>query len=317
VQIVSHCRGRRRGAASLRRRGLLVGASAAGLISAAARGQELGRTYRLGPVVTVPLTDASIATVLDELGRLGFVQGKNLVVDTRGLSLLPDRMAAVARELAAAKVDLFLTGGPLATRAAQAASSTIPILAISDDMVGEGLVGSLANKGGNTTGISILATELNGKRQDILIELLPEVRHMAMLADATIADGERLTALQARARASGVDIDILSIARPDDLQPALEQAKAHGAAAVNILASPLLFANRQKIFAAAAALKLATMYQWIDGIREGAFAAYGPGLEETFRQRARQASKILRGVKAAELPVEPASMLQRADEVVE
>ncbi|MDC6679351.1 hypothetical protein OEZ78_28205, partial [Leclercia adecarboxylata] len=121
---------------------------------------------------------------------------------------------------------------------------------------------------------------------------------MAMLADATIADGERLTALQARARASGVDIDILSIARPDDLQPALAQATAHGAAAVNILASTLLFANRQKIFAAAAALKLATMYQWIDGIREGAFAAYGPGLEETFRQRARQAAKILRGVKA-------------------
>lgn len=289
-------------------------------------------------MVTVPLTDASIATVLDELGRLGFVQGKNLVVDKRGLSLLPDRMAAVARELAAAKVDLFLTGGPLATKAAQAAASTIPILAISDDMVGEGLVGSLANNGGNTTGISILATELDGKRQDILIELLPDVRHMAMLADATIADAERLTALQARARASGVDMDILAIARPDDLQRALEQAKAQGVAAVNILASSLLFANRQKIFAAAAALKLATMYQWIDGIREGALAAYGPALEETFRQRARQAAKLLRGIKAAELPVEqptalklginlklareiglavPPSMLQRADEVVE
>lgn len=289
-------------------------------------------------MVTVPLTDASIATVLDELGRLGFVQGKNLVVDKRGLSLLPDRMAAVARELAAAKVDLFLTGGPLATKAAQAAASTIPILAISDDMVGEGLVGSLANNGGNTTGISILATELDGKRQDILIELLPDVRHMAMLADATIADAERLTAVQARARASGVDMDILAIARPDDLQRALEQAKAQGVAAVNILASSLLFANRQKIFAAAAALKLATMYQWIDGIREGALAAYGPALEETFRQRARQAAKLLRGIKAAELPVEqptalklginlklareiglavPPSMLQRADEVVE
>ena len=97
----------------------------------------------------------SVIVVLDELARLGFVQGKNLVVDKRGLSLLPDRMAAVAYELG-----LFLTRGPLATGAAQAASSTIPIVAISDDMVGEGLVRSLANNGGNTTGISILATEL-------------------------------------------------------------------------------------------------------------------------------------------------------------
>lgn len=289
-------------------------------------------------MVPVPLTDPSIATVLDELGRLGFVEGKNLVVDKRGLSLSTDRMASVARELAASNVDLFLTGGRLATKAAQAASGTIPILAISDDMVGEGLVGSLANSAGNTTGISILATELDGKRQDILIELLPEARHMAMLADATIPAGDRLTGLQARARASGVAIDILAIASPDDLQAALGQAKAQGASAVNILASPLLFANRQKIFAAATALKLATMYQWIDGLGEGALAAYGPGLEETFRQRGRQAAKLLRGVKPAELPVEqptavklainlklareiglvvPASMLQRAEEVVE
>jgi putative ABC transport system substrate-binding protein len=322
----------------MRRREILARIGAAGALSRAAIAQEPGRTYRLGPVVTVPITDTTISTVIEELGRLGFVEGKNLVVDPRGLSLAPDRMAAVAQELAAAKVDLFLAGGSVSTKAAQAASSTIPILAISEDMVGEGLVGSLANRGGNTTGISLLATELDGKRQEILIELLPGARKLAMLADATIPAGNRHAALQARAQASGVDISIVSIAKGDDLEPALKQAKAQGALAINILASPLLFANRRQIFATAAALGLGTMYQFAEGIGEGALAAYGPSLIETFRQRGRQAAKLLRGAKPADLPVEqpttiklainlklarelgisvPAPLLQRADDALE
>jgi len=297
--------------------------------------QEAGRTYCIGTVITVPLTDASIMTVLDELKGLGFVEGRNLVVDPRGTSLRLEQMSAAARLLAEARIDLFLTGGGPATKAAQAASSTIPILAISDDMVGEGLVASLANRAGNTTGISILAAELDGKRQEILIELLPNAKKMAMLAAAT---GERLAALQARARGSGVDISILPIARPDDVEPALKQARADGAVAINVLASPVLFAIRQRIFAAATALGLGTMYQWTEGIREGALAAYGPSLDETFRQRGRQAAKLLRGAKASDLPVEQPTtvklainlklarqlgfavspaLLQRADEVLE
>jgi len=202
-------------------------------------------------------------------------------------------------------------------------------------MVGEGLVGSLANRSGNTTGISILAAELDGKRQEILIELLPNSKKMAMLTDAT---SERLAALQTRARRSSVDVAILPIAKPDDIEPTLKQAKADGAAAINILASSFLFAMRQRIFATATALGLGTMYQWTEGIREGALAAYGPSLEETFRQRGRQAARLLRGAKPSDLPVEqpttvklainlklagqlgiavPPALLQRADEVIE
>jgi putative ABC transport system substrate-binding protein len=297
--------------------------------------QEAGRTYRIGTVITVPLTDPTISTVLEELKGFGFVQGKNLVVDSRGLSLRPDQMAAVARQLAEAKVDLFLTGGAFATKAAQAASSTIPILAITDDMVSEGVVGSLTNRVGNTTGISILAAELDSKRQEILIELLPNAKKLAMLTDAA---NQRLAALQARARDGGVDVAILPVADPDDIEPALKQAKADGAAAVNIPASSFLFAMRRRIFAAATALGLGTMYQWTEGIREGALAAYGPSLDETFRQRARQAAKLLRGAKPSDLPIEqptaiklainlklaghlgiaiPPAVLQRADEVIE
>jgi putative tryptophan/tyrosine transport system substrate-binding protein len=297
--------------------------------------QEAGRTYRIGTVVTVPLTDMTIATVLEELKGLGFVEGKNLVVDPRGLSLRPDQMAAVARQLAEAKVDLFLTGGGLATKAAQAASSTIPILSITDDMVGEGVVSSLTNRVGNTTGISILAAELDGKRQEILIELLPNAKKLAMLSDVT---GEQLGAMQTRARSGGIDVAILRVAKPDDIELALKQARAEGAAAINILASPFLFAMRQRIFAAATELGLGTMYQWTEGIREGALAAYGPSLNETFRQRGRQVAKVLRGAKPTDLPIEqpttvklalnlklagqlgiaiPPAVLQRADEVIE
>jgi putative ABC transport system substrate-binding protein len=297
--------------------------------------QEAGRTYRIGTVVTVPLTDMTIATVLEELKGLGFVEGKNLVVDPRGLSLRPDQMAAVARQLAEAKVDLFLTGGGVATKAAQAASSTIPILSITDDMVGEGVVSSLTNRVGNTTGISILAAELDGKRQEILIELLPNAKKLAMLSDVT---GERLGAMRTRARSGGIDVAILRVAKPDDIELALKQARAEGAAAINILASPFLFAMRQRIFAAATELGLGTMYQWTEGIREGALAAYGPSLNETFRQRGRQVAKVLRGAKPTDLPIEqpttvklalnlklagqlgiaiPPAVLQRADEVIE
>ncbi len=325
---------RRRGD-RVRRREVIASIAVAASLPTVALAQEAGRIYRIGTVITVPLTDSTIATVLEELKGLGFVEGKNLIVDPRGLSLRPDQMVVAARQLAEAKVDLFLTGGGSATKAAQAASSTIPILAIADDMVGEGLVGSLANRSGNTTGISILAAELDGKRQELLIELLPNSKKMAMLVDAT---SERLATLQTRARGSGVEVAILPIAKPDDVEPTLKQAKVDGAAAINIPASPFLFAMRQRIFATATALGLGTMYQWTEGIREGALAAYGPSLDETFRQRGRQAAKLLRGTKPTDLPVEqpttvklainlklagqlgipvPPALLQRADEVIE
>lgn len=319
----------------MRRRRALASLAAATLVPAAARGQEAGRTYRLGAVITVPRTDASISTVLAELNRQGFVEGRNLVVDPRGMDLRADQMEAAAREVAAAGPDLILTGGAAATRAAQAATRTIPILAITDDMVAEGLVGSLANRSGNTTGISILAPELDGKRQELLIQLLPDAKKLAMLATAP---GERLVALQARAHGDGVDVAAVLAAKPDEIEPALRHAREGGATGLNILANSFLFAMRHRIFETATALGLATMYQWPETIREGALAAYGPSLDEMFRQRGRQAAKLLRGAQASDMPIEqpttvrlainqklagrlgiavPPTLLLRADEVVE
>jgi putative tryptophan/tyrosine transport system substrate-binding protein len=319
----------------MRRRELLAVTAALPLLPSIARAQTAGRQYRIAWVTGTPLSDPNTVTVLDELKNNGFVLGKNLTVDPRGFNLHPDQMMAVARQIAEDKVDLILTAGGSGTRAMQVASSTIPILSISDDMVGEGLVESLANRRGNTTGISMLSAELDGKRQELLIELLPNAKKLAMLSDGV---STRLAMLQSRAKQSGVDMSILAISKPDDIEPTLKRAKAEGVTAINMLGSAVLFGMRPKIFAAAAALGLGTMYQWADGIREGALATYGPSLDETFRQRGRQAVKLLRGTRPSEMPIEqpttvklginlklaaqfgitvPPAFLQRADEVIE
>ncbi len=323
------------GQAQMKRREIMASIAVAPFLPAVARAQTAGRQYRIAWVTGTPITDPTTVTVLDVLRNSGFVQGKNLTVDPRGLSLRPDQMMAVARQIAEDKVDLFLTGGSAGTRAAQAATSTIPILAITDDMVGEGLVESLANRRGNTTGISVLSADLDGKRQELLIELLPKTKKMAMLTDGT---NTKVALLQARAKESGVDMSVLPISKPDDIEPALKKAKVDGVTAINILGGAILFAMRPKIFDTATALGLATMYQWPEGVREGALAAYGPSLMEMFRQRGRQALKLLRGTRPSDMPIEqptvvklalnlklaaqlgitvPPAFLQRADETIE
>jgi hypothetical protein len=149
-----------------------------------ARARELGRTYRLGSLSPLPRDGLLTLALWDGLNRLGFIEGQNLTDYPRGYGLRTEQFAEVAAELVKAKVDVIVALGNPAIRAAQQATSTIPILAVTDDMVGSGLVRSLARPGGNTTGISIFATELDGKRQEILIEMVPGARHIAALADS-------------------------------------------------------------------------------------------------------------------------------------
>jgi putative ABC transport system substrate-binding protein len=149
----------------------------------------------------------------------------------------------------------------LAIRAAQKATKTIPILGITDDMLGAGLVNSLARPDGNTTGVSILATELDGKRQEILIAAVPELRRMVALADTNRA-AVKLEALQEAARARDIELSIQRIASGEEIAAAIDMAHASGATALNVLASPLLYANRKLIMDRAAALRLPAIYQW-------------------------------------------------------
>ena len=302
-------------------------------------GQEPGRTYRIGALYISPRDAPPYIALYDELSRLGFVEGQNLQVDGPGYGLRPEQFRQHAAELAKAKVDVIVCVGAAAIRAAQQATATIPILGVTDDMVAEGLVRSLANPGGNTTGVSILATELDGKRQELLIELMPGARRIAGLADSLVAGPNKVQALQDTARGRGVEVAIHTVGTPEEIAPAIDAAKASGVAGLNVLASPFFFANRRIIFERAAALGLPAMYQFPEMAQEGGLVAYGPSIVQIYRQQlSRLLVQLLRGTKPADLPVQqpttfelvvnlktakalgltiPESFLARADDVIE
>ena len=309
------------------------------LFSTLGRAQVPGRVYRLGFLSDVPRQDPSIVAAFDELRRSGFVEGQNLRVEG-GFSIRDEETPEVAARLVAAGVDVIWTGGYPRTRAAQQATRTIPIVTMADDLVLSGLASSLSHPGGNTTGISLLATELDGKRQELLTELVPAARHIAALADPRITAPEQLRALEDAARLRGIKLSIYQATKPDEIIPAIDTAQASGALALNVLAGPLFNTNasRQLILDRVAALKLPAIYQWPETPEAGGLAGYGPRWLQLNRQRARQIIKIFRGVKPADIPVEqpdrfelvinlhtakaiglvvPSTLLDLADKVIE
>ena len=232
------------------------------------------------------------------------IEGQNLEVEWRPYAPHFDLISQYAAELVRARVDVITAAADEAIRAAQQATKTIPIVGMVDDMLGSGIVKSLARPDGNTTGVSILSIDLDGKRQDILIEALPGLRRLAALADV-IDSAAKLDALQEAARAHNVELSIYRIASGEEIAPAIDKAHALGATALNILASPLLWANRQLIMDRAAALHLPTMHIFPEEAEEGAFAAYGPRLGRLFVEvMPQQISKLFRGAKVADVPVE-------------
>jgi putative tryptophan/tyrosine transport system substrate-binding protein len=305
----------------------------------AAMAQQTAHAYRLGAVSSSPRNSPLFAAMFDELRRRGFIMGQNLAVDWRSYGSRIDLIPEFAAELVKSQVDVILVNGDAAIRAAQGATTTIPILGITEDMVGSGLVNSLAEPGGNTTGVSIFATELNGKRQEILIEAVPEVHRMAVLADSNATGSRELKALQDAARARGVELSIHHIASTEEITAAIDAAKASGATALNVLSSPFLYGNRQIVMQRVAALRLPAIYQFPEEAEEGGFVAYGPSIVQIFREPVtEQLVKLLRGIKPADIPVQqptkfelvinlktakamgvtvPEALLVRADKVIE
>ena len=304
-----------------------------------ARAQQPGQTYRLGGLTPSPRDAPHYAALFDELRQLGFIEGQNLTIDWRGYGVRTEQFQDIAVELVKARPDVIFCAGDAAIRAVQQATATSPILAVTDDMLGSGLVRSLAWPGSNTTGVNILATSLDGKRQEILIEAVPGLRQMAALAEANETTPRHLQVLQDAARARGAELSVHWIAKAEEVVPAIDAAKASDAWALNVLSSPLLVANRQAIIERTAQLRLPAMYQWPEIAEEGGLIAYGPRLIQMFRQLGRrQLVKLFRGVKPADLPVEqptqfdlvinlrtakaigheiPAGLVLRADEVIE
>ena len=303
----------------------------------AARAQEGGPTYRLGFLIPVARQSPDVA-FFDELHLNGFIEGRNLSIVPAGFEVTNEHIAELAEALVKAAPDAILSGGDVAIRALQQATRTIPILGMTEDMVASGLVASLARPGGNTTGISLLSPELDGKRQDILMDAVPGTRQIAALADAAGTSSRHLQSLQDAARSRNVELSIVSVAGPEEIVPAISAARDSGAEALNVLSSPMLFLNRRNIFKCVTQLRLPTIYQWPEMAEEGGLLAYGPRFTQLFRQRAGMVVRVLRGAKPTDLPVEqparfelvinlkvgkaishqiPAALVLRADEVIE
>jgi putative ABC transport system substrate-binding protein len=171
---------------------------------------------------------------------------------------------------------VIIIAGMHGTRAVQQATQTIPIVAMSEDMLADGLVDSLSRPGRNTTGISLLSPDLDGKRQDLLIELAPRARHIAALFDSNITLLSHTQKLQAATKAQGIALSMFGAATAAEIAPAIDAAKAAGAEAINFLATPLYSINSRIVFERITALRLPAMHQWPDMAEDGALAGYGP-----------------------------------------
>ena len=326
----------------MRRRDLLAAGAALLVCSAPGSAQEAGRVYRLGVLVfrgsSAASRDTAFAAFLDELARAGFVEGKNLLFDNSGVTDRPDELPERAAKLVAGGVDVIFSAGAPATAAALHATDKKPIAAIVDDMLASGLVASLSQPGGNLTGISILATELDGKRQEILFELLPASRRMAALADPGVGSPAHLENLRNAALQHGVELSVFTVGNAEEIAAAIEAGRAAGAGALNVLASPLLNSSRRLIFERSVAARLPAIYQWPEAAQDGGLISYGPSFAAVYRLFGRQLAKLLRGARPADLPVEqptnfelvvnlktakelglavPQSILARADEIIE
>jgi putative ABC transport system substrate-binding protein len=278
----------------------------------AARAQD-GRTYHIGLLNHNSRGSPVVTAVFDELRRNGLIEGRNLIVEGGGIGVPYPQFGEAARMLAKKNVEALVVGGGAPTiRAVQSVVPAMPIVGVADDMVADGLARSLAQPGGNVTGVSLFAPELDGKRQELLIELLPDARRMAGLADPRGQLPQQLQALEEAARARGVELSIYPVASPEGIIPAMEAAKAAGAGGLNVLAASLFGGTHNSIIDRAAALRLPVMYMWPDYTDEGALIGYGPVQTQVYRQVARMLAKVLRGAKPAELPVEQPTIFELA-----
>jgi ABC-type uncharacterized transport system substrate-binding protein len=203
---------------------LVAGAMSLGPFAALAH--EPGRTYHLGLLQPFPREAPFNTALFDELRRDGFIEGKNLTVDYRTFGQQPDLIPQYAAELVKAQVNVILSGGGTATHAVQLLTNTIPIVGVADDMVAEGLVASMTRPSGNTAGLSILATELDGKRHEILIEAVPGLRRMAVLADAGNIAAAKLDELKTAARARNIELPIHRVVSDDEIAAAIDMARS-------------------------------------------------------------------------------------------
>ncbi len=245
------------------------------------------------------------------LRQSGYVEGQNVAIELRyaqgGLQQLPE----LAAELVRLKVDIITTFGDLVTKIAQQATSIIPIVAISDDLLGSGLIGSLSRPGGNTTGFTILAPELSAKRLELLQRIVPGMSRVACLWDPTTGPSQ-VSMTENAARSLKLKLQVVEVRQRDDVPIAFRAAHDGQAEAINVFASPFLASLYREIIDRAAEYRLPAIYQWKEHTEAGGLMSYGPSLPAMWEQAATIAVKILKGAKPSDMPVEQPTKFELA-----
>jgi len=240
------------------------------------------------------------------LRELGYVEGKNIVIELRHANGKSEQLPGLAAELVSLKVDVIVTSGPTATRPAKEATSTIPIvMTFDDDPVGSGFVASLARPGGNITGLSTLAPEISGKQLELLTEIVPRLFRVAALGTSTRqGTAQALKEMELAAGASAVKLQYLDIEDPKDIETAFRAASKGRADAVLLLQSPVFNSQRAQIADLAQKSRLPAAYPRREFVEDGGLMSYGVSISDLDRRAATYVDKILKGAKAADLPVE-------------
>ncbi len=240
------------------------------------------------------------------LRELGYVEGKNIVIEWRFAEEKPDRERAFAAELVGLKVDVIVTSGSGATRAAKEATSTIPIVMAKDpDPVGNGFVASLARPGGNITGLSNLGPELSGKRLELLKEVVPRVKRVAVFGTSTFpGNAQLLREVELAAGVLKVKLQYLDVLDPKDIQTAFREARKGRAQAVLVLAGPVFTSQRTQLAELAVKSRLPAIYYATEFVEDGGLMTYGANRADLARRAATYVDKILKGRTPADLPAE-------------
>ena len=274
-----------------------------------AEARQTGKVPRIGYLspTSPSVSPTRIEAFRQGLRELGYVEGKNIVIEYRYAEGKFDRLAALAAELVRLKVDLIVTTGPTVTRAAKEATTTVPIVMATDtDPVGNGFVASLARPGGNITGLSALAPELSGKQLELLKEILPRLSRVAVFGTSNNpGNAQMLKEVKLAAGAFGVKLQYLEVRGPKDIETAFRAGSKERAEAVLYLVAGLVDAgHRTEITELALKSRLPAIYQSRRYVEDGGLMSYGVNIADLDRRAATYVDKILKGRTPADLPVE-------------
>ena len=289
----------------IRRREFIAGLGGAAVWPLATRAQQARKLRTIGFLGSDasawrPFTDAFV----ERLRQLGWIDGRTIAIEYRWSEGRPERAAEIAAEFVRLKVDVIVSNATAVPTLKQA-TSVIPIIfPIAQDPLSSGLVPSLARPGGNVTGLSVQRSDTAGKRLELLHEIVPRLRRLAIIA--TVGNPQtvsEISGVQAAARTLGIEVVPLEIRRAEDIAPAFEALKAQ-ADALFVATDALLASNVTRILTFALVARLRTMFSESDYVRAGGLMSYGPNYANQFRRTAELIDKILHGTKPSDIPVE-------------